>query len=53
MTLTICGLIGSPFFRKILTQLNEKGVAYDVENMSPFGADESLPKSARRGVFQF
>ncbi|MBO6505951.1 MAG: glutathione S-transferase family protein [Kordiimonadaceae bacterium] len=44
MTLTVCGLIGSPFFRKILTQLNEKGVAYDVENVSPFGADENFTK---------
>ena len=44
MTLTVCGLIGSPFFRKILTQLNEKGVTYDVENMSPFGADENFTK---------
>lgn len=44
MTLTVCGLIGSPFFRKILTQLNEKGVTYDVENVSPFGADENFTK---------
>lgn len=44
MTLTVCGLIGSPFFRKILTQLNEKGVSYEVENLSPFGADDSFTK---------
>lgn len=42
MTLTLCGLIGSPFFRKILTQLNEKGLAYETENLSPFGADENF-----------
>ncbi len=44
MTLTVCGLIGSPFFRKILTQLNEKGVAYEVEQLSPFGAGEEFTK---------
>lgn len=44
MTLTVCGLIGSPFFRKILTQLNEKGLAYDVETVSPFGAGEEFTK---------
>jgi len=42
MTLTVCGLPGSPFFRKICTQLNEKGIAYDVENLSPFQAGEEL-----------
>ncbi len=44
MTLTVCGLIGSPFFRKILTQLNEKDVDYDVEQLSPFGAGEEFTK---------
>jgi len=42
MTLTVCGLLGSPFFRKICTQLNEKGIAYEVENLSPFQAGEEL-----------
>lgn len=42
MTLTLCGLLGSPFYRKIMTQLNEKGLEYETENLSPFGADDSF-----------
>ena len=42
MTLTVCGLAGSPFFRKICTQLNEKGIDYKVENLNPFQADDEF-----------
>ncbi len=42
MALTVCGLIGSPFFRKILTQLNEKGVAYDIEMLNPFTSGDEF-----------
>lgn len=42
MALTVCGLIGSPFFRKILTQLNEKGIAYDIEMLNPFTSGEEF-----------
>lgn len=42
MSLTVCGLAGSPFFRKILTQLNEKGVAYAVETLNPFQSGDEF-----------
>lgn len=42
MTLTVCGLAGSPFYRKILTQLNEKNIAYETEALSPFQADDDF-----------
>lgn len=42
MTLTVCGLAGSPFFRKICTQLNEKGIDYKVENLNPFQAGDDF-----------
>jgi glutathione S-transferase len=42
MTLTVCGLLGSPFFRKICTQLNEKDISFEIENLSPFKAGESF-----------
>ena len=42
MTLTVCGLMGSPFFRKICTQLNEKNINYEIESLSPFQADDSF-----------
>jgi len=42
MTLTVCGLIGSPFYRKILTQLNEKNVSYVTENLNPFKAGDEF-----------
>ena len=42
MTLTVCGLIGSPFYRKILTQLNEKNVAFSTENLNPFKAGDDF-----------
>lgn len=42
MTLTVCGLMGSPFVRKVCTQLNEKGVDYTFENLNPFQADEEF-----------
>lgn len=42
MTLTLCGLIASPFYRKIMTQLNEKGVAFETENLSPFQAGDEF-----------
>jgi len=50
MTLTVCGLIGSPFFRKICTQLNEKGIEYGVENLNPFqaGSDFTAVNPVRR-----
>lgn len=44
MGLTVCGLAGSPFFRKVCAVLNEKGVAYDIENLSPFGAGDEFTK---------
>ncbi len=44
MTLTVCGLLGSPFVRKICTQLNEKHVPYEIESLSPFQADDSFTK---------
>lgn len=44
MTLTVCGLIGSPFYRKICTVLNEKGIDYDVETLSPFQAGDDFTK---------
>lgn len=44
MTLTVCGLIGSPFFRKILTQINEKDASFEVEHLSPFGAGDDFTK---------
>lgn len=42
MTLTVCGLIGSPFFRKVCTQLNEKGIDYEIENLNPFQAGDEF-----------
>jgi len=42
MTLTVCGLAGSPFFRKICTQLNEKSIDYKVENLNPFQAGDEF-----------
>ncbi len=42
MTLTVCGLIGSPFYRKVCTILNEKGVEYETEVLNPFQADETF-----------
>lgn len=50
MALTVCGLIGSPFFRKILTQLNEKAVDYDIEMLNPFtsGDEFTAMNPARR-----
>ena len=42
MTLTVCGLAGSPFYRKICTQLNEKGIDYSVETLSPFQAGDDF-----------
>jgi len=42
MTLTVCGLAGSPFFRKICTQLNEKGIDYKIENLNPFQAGDEF-----------
>ncbi|WP_262695778.1 glutathione S-transferase family protein [Kordiimonas aquimaris] len=44
MTLTLCGLIGSPFYRKIMTQLAEKGLPFETENLSPFQADDAFTK---------
>lgn len=42
MTLTVCGLIGSPFYRKILTQLNEKAAAYETEMLNPFQSGDEF-----------
>ncbi len=42
MGLIVCGLPGSPFFRKVCAQLNEKGVPYEVEMLSPFGAGDDF-----------
>ena len=42
MTLTVCGLAGSPFYRKICTQLNEKGIDYKVESLNPFQAGDEF-----------
>lgn len=42
MTLTVCGLIGSPFYRKILTQLNEKNIPFNTETLSPFQAGDDF-----------
>jgi len=44
MSLTVCGLIGSPFYRKICTLLNEKDVPYETETMNPFQAGEEFSK---------
>lgn len=50
MTLTVCGLIGSPFYRKILTQLNEKDIQFETETLNPFkaGDDFTAVNPARR-----
>lgn len=42
MTLTVCGLLGSPFFRKICTQLNEKGIPFEIEALNPFQAGDEF-----------
>ncbi len=42
MTLTVCGLIGSPFYRKILTQLNEKNIGFETEMLNPFKAGDEF-----------
>jgi len=42
MTLTVCGLMGSPFYRKICTQLNEKGLDYETEILNPFQAGDEF-----------
>jgi len=42
MTLTVCGLIGSPFYRKVCTQLAEKNIAYETETLSPFTAGDDF-----------
>jgi glutathione S-transferase len=42
MALTVCGLPPSPFFRKICTQLNAKGIAYETEALNPFKAGEEF-----------
>jgi glutathione S-transferase len=42
VTLTVCGLLGSPFFRKICTQLDEKSIDYEVENLNPFAAGDEF-----------
>lgn len=42
MTLTVCGLLGSPFYRKVCTALNEKGLEYETEMLNPFQAGEDF-----------
>lgn len=44
MALTVCGLIGSPFYRKVCTLLDEKSIQYDTEVLNPFQADETFTK---------
>ena len=50
MTLTVCGLLGSPFYRKIITQLNEKNIEFETEMLNPFkaGDDFTAVNPARR-----
>lgn len=42
MTLTLCGLIASPFYRKIMTQMLEKGIAFETEELNPFKAGDDF-----------
>ncbi len=53
MSLIVYGLIGSPFFRKVCTVLNEKSVPYEIENFSPFSAGDDFTEinPARRIPF--
>ncbi|MFC3053524.1 glutathione S-transferase family protein [Kordiimonas pumila] len=50
MSLTVYGLIASPFYRKVCTLLAAKGVPFQTEVLSPFGASEdfTLISPARR-----
>ena len=42
MTLTLCGLPGSPFYRKIMTVLLHKGLPFETEMLSPFQAGDDF-----------
>lgn len=42
MTLTLCGLAGSPFYRKIMTVLLHKGIEFETEMLSPFQAGDDF-----------
>lgn len=42
MTLTLCGLAGSPFYRKIMTVLLHKGIPFETEMLSPFQAGDDF-----------
>ena len=44
MTLTLCGVLGSPFYRKIMCQLTEKGIPFETENLNPFQAGDDFTK---------
>ena len=44
MTLTVCGLAGSPFYRKICIILNEKNVPYKTEALNPFQSGDDFTK---------
>lgn len=51
MTLTLCGLLGSPFYRKIVTQLGEKNIPFETENLNPFQAgDEFTAQNPMRRI---
>lgn len=42
MGLTVCGLIGSPFYRKICTLLDEKNIPFETESLNPFSSGEEF-----------
>jgi len=46
---TVYGALGSPFVRKVLVALAEKGIAYDHEQVIPFGAPPEFRKISPLG----
>ncbi|MBL4836761.1 MAG: glutathione S-transferase family protein [Kordiimonadaceae bacterium] len=42
MGLTVCGMAGSPFYRKICIILDEKGLPYETETLNPFQAGDDF-----------